>query len=298
VVLLDRAELQPGAGAFVADPPGYPHGGPARRSLCAPSYSPVRTIGGGTILHPLPRKHKGREKIKMAEGLRILMEGDESDILLWHMEDAGVTGLSEEHLAVRVNLPQKTFQKLLQQFISQKKVLLYDRENRRMLHPAAFDTLQATIWSRWQLTTSASHSKKACPRRIGAQLPQQVDVKLYNFALQYLAQQSLITPEKDWVRLGSHRIDLGQDQKNIRTKIEEVYRQTGLQPPFFKEITAQLAGNSSQQQEVLEWMLGQSILVKVKEDLYFHHSAILELQQRLSAFLKENGEITTRNSKT
>jgi selenocysteine-specific elongation factor len=197
-------------------------------------------------------------------------------------------------LAVRVNLPQKTFQKLLQQFISQKKVLLYDRENRRMLHPAAFDTLQATILESLAAYHKRFPLKEGMPKEeLAAQLPQQVDAKLYNFILQHLAQQGLVTPEKEWVRLGSHRIDLGQDQQSIRTTIEEAYRQAGLQPPFFKEITAQLSGNSSQQQEVLEWMLGQSILVKVKEDLYFHHSALLELQQRLNAFLKENGEITT-----
>ena len=294
VVLLDRAELQPGAGAFVQIRLDTPMAVLRGDRYVLRSYSPVRTIGGGTILHPLPRKHKGREKIKMAEGLRILMDGDDSDILLWHMEDAGVTGLSEEHLAVRVNLPQKTFQKLLQQFISQKKVLLYDRENRRMLHPAAFDTLQATILESLAAYHNRFPLKEGMPKEeLAAQLPQQVDAKLYNFILQHLAQQGLVTPEKEWVRLGSHRIDLGQDQKSIRTKIEEAYRQGGLQPPFFKEITAQLSGNSSQQQEVLEWMLGQSILVKVKEDLYFHHLALLELQQRLVAFLKQNGEITT-----
>ena len=294
VVLLDRAELQPGAGGFVQIRLDTPMAVLRGDRYVLRSYSPVRTIGGGTILHPLPRKHRGREKIKMAEGLRILMDGDDSDILLWHMEDAGVTGLSEEHLAVRVNLPQKTFQKLLQQFISQKKVLLYDRENRRMLHPAAFDTLQATILESLAAYHKRFPLKEGMPKEeLAAQLPQQVDAKLYNFILQHLAQQGLVTPEKEWVRLGSHRIDLGQDQQSIRTTIEEAYRQAGLQPPFFKEITAQLSGNSSQQQEVLEWMLGQSILVKVKEDLYFHHSALLELQQRLSAFLKQNGEITT-----
>jgi len=294
VVLLDRAELQPGASAFVQIRLDSPMAVLRGDRYVLRSYSPVRTIGGGTILHPLPRKHKGREKIKMAEGLRILMDGDDSDILLWHMEDAGVTGLSEEHLAVRVNLPQKTFQKLLQQFISQKKVLLYDRENRRMLHPAAFDTLQATILESLAAYHNRFPLKEGMPKEeLAAQLPQQVDAKLYNFILQHLAQQGLVTPEKEWVRLGSHRIDLGQDQKSIRTKIEKAYQQAGLQPPFFKEITAQLSGNSSQQQEVLEWMLGQSILVKVKEDLYFHHSALLELQQRLVAFLKQNGEITT-----
>jgi selenocysteine-specific elongation factor len=33
--------------------------------------------------------------------------------------------------------------------------------------------------------------------------------------------------------------------------------------------------------------------VKTKEDIYFHSSPLKELQQRLVAFLKEHGEIST-----
>jgi selenocysteine-specific elongation factor len=294
VVLLDRTELHPGASGFVQIRLDTPMAVLRGDRYVLRSYSPVRTIGGGTILHPVPRKHKGREKIKMAQGLRVLMDGDDSDIILWHMEDAGVTGLSEEELAVRANLPQKSLQKLLQQFVSQKKVLLYDRENRRMLHPLAFDTLRATILQSLADYHQRFPLKEGMPKEeLAAQLPQQVDAKLYNFILQHLAQQGLVAAEKEWVRLGEHRIDLAEDQKSIRTKIEKAYQKSGLQPPFFKEITAQIPGSPGQQQEVLEWMLSQSILIKVKEDLYFHHSAILELQQRLSAFLKQNGEIST-----
>jgi selenocysteine-specific elongation factor len=43
----------------------------------------------------------------------------------------------------------------------------------------------------------------------------------------------------------------------------------------------------------MEWMVSQGILVKVKEDIYFHSTALGELQQRLIAFLKEHGEIST-----
>ena len=39
------------------------------------------------------------------------------------------------------------------------------------------------------------------------------------------------------------------------------------------------------------------ILVKVKEDLYFHASVLGELQQRLIAFLRTQGEISTAQFK-
>ena len=40
-------------------------------------------------------------------------------------------------------------------------------------------------------------------------------------------------------------------------------------------------------------MLSRGILVKTKEEIYFHAAPLGELQQKLVAFLRENGEITT-----
>jgi len=54
-----------------------------------------------------------------------------------------------------------------------------------------------------------------------------------------------------------------------------------------------LPGNSRRHQDVLEWMFARGTLVKTKEDLYFHASALKELQDRLVSFLREHGEIST-----
>jgi selenocysteine-specific elongation factor len=128
---------------------------------------------------------------------------------------------------------------------------------------------------------------------LAAQQPHPLDVKLYNFVLRQLADQDVIAMEMEWVRLQSHKIDLNRDEEAIRQKIEQAFKETGLQPPFFKDVAANLPGTSRQHQDVLEWMVSRGILIKVKEDIYFHATAIQELQQRLITFLKEHGEIST-----
>ena len=111
--------------------------------------------------------------------------------------------------------------------------------------------------------------------------------------LRQLADQQQLVMEMEWVRLHSHKIDLTGDEKIIRGKIEQTYRESGLQPPFFKDVAGSLPGSPRQHQDVLEWMLSQGILIKVKEDIYFHSTVMEELQQRLVAYLKEHGEIST-----
>ena len=44
---------------------------------------------------------------------------------------------------------------------------------------------------------------------------------------------------------------------------------------------------------MLDVMVKEGILIKVKEDLFFHSAVVEDLKNKLTAFLKENGEIST-----
>jgi selenocysteine-specific elongation factor len=293
-VLLDREELAPGERTFAQIRLDQPVTALRGDRFVLRSYSPVQTIGGGTVLHPLPRKHKGHGKLEAALALDTLLGGDEDDIILWHVLDAAWFGLALDELQVRTNIPRVHLDKALQRFASQKKVVFFDRENQRFLHLKVLENIQQSV-----LETLASYHQLfplktgMAKEELAAQLPHPLEVKLYNFVLRQLADQGLIVTEMEWVRLQSHKTDLSRDEESIRKKIEQAYRQSGLQPPFFKDVAASLPGTPRQHQDVLEWMISQGTLIKVKEDIYFDASAIQELQQRLVAFLEEHGEIST-----
>jgi selenocysteine-specific elongation factor len=294
VILLDREELPAGESAFIQIRLDQAVAALRGDRFVLRSYSPVQTIGGGTILHPLPRKHKGHEKREAAVALKTLLAGEETDIILWHILDSGWTGLSESELQVRANVSPKFLEKTLQRFISQKQVILYDKENRRLLHPDSLDQLKQAILEHLAEYHRRFPLKNGMPKEeLSAQLPRPVDVKLYNFVLRHLAEQGLVTQEMEWVRLTSHKVDLTKEEKVIREKIEKAFLDGGLQPPFFKDVAEKLPGTPRQHQDVLQWMLSQGILVKTKEDLYFHIATLNDLQSRLTAFLKEKGEIST-----
>ena len=293
-VLLDREELAPGEATFAQIRLDQPVTALRGDRFVLRSYSPVQTIGGGTVLHPLPRKHKGQAKREAAIALNGLLHGNEDQIILWHVLDADWTGVTVDELQVRTNISRGHLEKALQRFASHKMLILFDRENQRFLHSKVLENIQHSV-----LETLADYHRLyplktgMAKEELAAQLPHPLDVKLYNFVLRQLADQDLIAMEMEWVRLQSHKIDLNRDEEAIRQKIEQAFRETGLQPPFFKDVAANLPGTPRQHQDVLEWMVAQGILIKVKEDMYFHAAVIQELQQRLIAFLKEQGEIST-----
>lgn len=298
VVLLDREQLEAGEKAFVQVRLDHPIGVLRGDRFVLRSYSPVQTIGGGSILHPLPKKHKGQDKLKAALALETLLHDDEPEILLWHVKDAGWSGVSEEQLRIRANVTSKAMERVLPKFVSQKQIVFYDKENRRMLHWENLEELKAEI------TEQLSAYHKRFPLKQGmlkeellAQMPKPVEVKLYNFVLRQLAEEGLLTQEMEWVRLASHKVDLTDSEQVIRQEIEKIFKDAGLQVPFFKDLSAKLPGTPRQHQDILQWMVSKGILVKVKEDMYFHQEVLRELQRQLTEFLRENGEITTSQFK-
>jgi selenocysteine-specific elongation factor len=124
-------------------------------------------------------------------------------------------------------------------------------------------------------------------------LPRTVHGKLFNELIQRLSRQGEIVQEKDLVRLSSHQIALAGKQEELKEKIESIYRRAALQPPFFKEVAQSLGALDDEARQILSWMLDQELLVKVKEDMYFHHEILTDLKRRLLELFGEQEEITT-----
>ena len=65
----------------------------------------------------------------------------------------------------------------------------------------------------------------------------------------------------------------------------------GLEPPYFKDLKMKFPKDTAT--DVLGVMLKDRVLLKVKEDLYFHRAAVEKLEKELVEFLRKEGEITT-----
>lgn len=293
-VLLDREELAPGDVSFVQIRLDQPVTVLRGDRFVIRSYSPVQTIGGGTVLHPLPRKHKGHGKRVAADLLRELVTSSEDEIVLWHVRDSGWAGISQDELRVRANISQNHLHKILQRFLSERRLILIDKDSQRFIHSEELKKLQDSIVGILTSYHELNPLKTGMPKEeLSSQLPYPVDGKLYNFALRNLTELEQIVTEMEWVRLMSHKTSLSKEEEIIREKISNTYKKAGLQPPFFKDILPSLPGSPRQQQNVLEWMVSQGILVRVKEDIIFHSHVLQDLQQRLVAYLREHGEIST-----
>ncbi|MEW6185588.1 MAG: selenocysteine-specific translation elongation factor [Thermodesulfobacteriota bacterium] len=255
------------------------------------SYSPVQTIGGAEILNVIPAKHK-RFLAEIISQLQVFQSGTDLDKAALQVLLAGSSGISRTALGQVLPFPPKKLDDLLKELLSRRILIQWDKENKVFLHEQELSALFQAIEQQLTKYHQANPLKAGLIKEeLKSRLPQIRESKLFNFLLAQLAERRILVQEKELVRLIGHKVQLKEDQQEVRDSLEKIYRSSGLQPPYFKEVAEKF--NKGQPKQVLELMVKEGKLVKVKEDLFFHRQAIDDLKKNLIRWLREKGEITT-----
>ena len=98
-----------------------------------------------------------------------------------------------------------------------------------------------------------------------------------------LAAARELVVEGETVRLRSHSLVLKQDEERARASIERAFEQAGLATPSVPEVLARSGVEPARARPLLEILLREKRLVRINDDLVFHHSAIDNLRQLLAA---------------
>jgi selenocysteine-specific elongation factor len=291
VLLLDAEELKPGEAGLAQIRLEEPIVILPGDLAVLRSYSPVHTIGGAQILNIIPGKHK-RFLAEVSDQIRIFETGGEADKVALQVKLAGAQGISRQYLGRVLAVPPKKLDDLLKELLTQRVLIQWDKENRLLLHQEELAKLVRAIEEELRGYHRANPLKPGLLKEeLKSRLPQIREAKLFNFILNQLADKKVLVQEKELVRLQEHKVELKEDQQAARDAIEKIYLKSGLEPPYFKDLVEKFPKGNPR--EMLELMVKEGKMVKVKEELYFHREAIEGLKKRLVQWLREKKEITT-----
>ena len=293
LIVLDREEISPGEDTVVQLRLDTPVALVKDDPFVIRSYSPISTIGGGKVLNPIPLKHK-RLKPDAFEGLKTLGHQAPEDIISFHLETSGYQGVSFAHLKMMTNLPDKQLENVLQGLLSQKILIQIDKENRIYIHHICLEKLKNETQRQLADYHKTNPLKPGMPKEeLKSKFPPLLTSKLFNLTLNQMIKENEIAQEENIIRLASHAVSLGGKQADVKDKILKTYLKAGLEPPYFKELAKSLDSDAKRSREVLMHLVNEGVIVKVKEDLFFHCEAINTLKNKLVEFLEAQAEITT-----
>ncbi|MGB9700619.1 MAG: selenocysteine-specific translation elongation factor [Thermodesulfobacteriota bacterium] len=292
ILILGAEEIKPGEEAYIRLLLEEPTIALAGDRFVMRSYSPVITIGGGEILDAFPTRYK-RLSPNLKSELDILLKSSPEEKIKLHLWKAGPGGLSFNEMVMRLNLAPGELKSLVDLLSSKGEILTYDGDRLRYLHPQIMNELKESCLNflrefHLQNPLQLGASKE----ELKSKLPAQMDSRLFQHLLSLLTREKKIVVEKDLLRLASHTISLKEEEKDLRQKIIKLLAKAALQPPTVKEIISELKVSPTDLKPVLQLLTREGILVRVKDDLYFHRPAIAELESKVIRFLQEQKEMS------
>jgi len=292
VFLLDRDELAPGEGGFVQLRLSDPVVALPQDRFVIRGSSAIQTLGGGVVLDTHPAKHK-RNVPTVIKDLELLKDGSDEQLLSQHIVRSGMGGIAQEDLFDRLALPPKAIQALLRKIVDRGDVLVMDPERMKVIDKGQYQHLKERVLQQLKEFHQRSPMKSGLAKEeLRTKLPMEVDVKLFQILLNGLIQSKEVVLEKDKLRLPGHEIS-SVDEKGLVKRVEEAIVKGDLQPPSSRELSEAWSEGEEGIRAVLEHLVHEGVLIKVKSGMYFHRIPFERLKKELIAYLKSHKEITT-----
>ncbi|PLX79095.1 MAG: selenocysteine-specific translation elongation factor [Desulfuromonas sp.] len=281
VALLDRDVLKPGESALVQihlDRPLVAH---RQDRFIIRSYSPLATIGGGSVVDANPIKHK-RFRDEVMTALKELESGERS-FLLGKLQELGCGTLKE--LEIASGLGRDRIQDHLQALAASSQV--------EQLGNQWTTTDTHVLWQQ-RLEESVADFHRRQPLQSGiaratlkGALPQQLSQKGFDLLLEQLLSENRLLLHGEAIASPDFERSINPADQERMDKISTIYRNAGPQAKNKREMLEQAALSPTGCDHLFQLLFEQKTLIKLNEESFLHaetyQHALKLLQQHFAS---------------
>jgi len=291
LILFDRDSLQPGDSAYVqlrlSRPvlllPGDP--------FVLRTYSPQATLGGGTVLDPEPPRRRRRS----AEALELLAAaesgGDQERIRLL-VESSLLSGISVQEMVNRSGMSGKRIEGALAPLLSSGAVLQALKEPRIFLGKDAFAQLKQRLSEELRDYLEENPMQEGIGKEeLKSRIPKRSDARFFGPLLASMEKDGSAQSDRDIVRIPGRKVGVTQDQAGLQILLEEALKKGWGEPPTLKELCDMLGCTEKQLLDHANLLCREGRAAKIKGDIFYTPGAVVEIREKLVAYLREKGEI-------
>jgi selenocysteine-specific elongation factor len=289
VTLFERSELSAGEESFaqlrirqsVLVLPGDP--------FIIRQSSPLVTIGGGTVLDPLPRRPRARETSRR-DYLLAVERSDKPEILA-QLTQRSLFGLPQSEIPARTGWTDPEIKETIRSVVDAKRVRLVPAEPPILFATAPFDELIRNISDRLERFHKENPLQPGIPREeLRVDLARRLRPEIFRAALEELVANKKIELQGELVKRAGSQISLLPDEVKAKDQIEVAFASAGLAVPTVKEVLSALSIDSRRSEKLLQLLLRERALHRVTPELIFHRNALAELRGKLETYKKAKGE--------
>jgi selenocysteine-specific elongation factor len=276
VALYDRKVIKPGETALaqlrMADPALLL---PGDRFIVR-QFSPVITIGGGTVIENLPPA-KISNRQSYADLLRVLEDGDRSVNLSARVTARGTQGLTLADVTARTGWRRGEIEKLLPVLASLQRVgdILLPQQAVDIIRQGLVNAVEA--FHKHNPLVAGMSREELRGRLTG------VEPAVLDHLLDEAVKAQRLALSGDLVRLPGRGVVMKDEETESKKTIEQAFASAGLQVPALSTVLAGLKVDKARAQKIVTLLLRDKVLIKISEELVFHQSALTTLRAQLAA---------------
>jgi len=258
--------------------------------LVARDETAQRTLGGGVVIHPLANRHRKNEP-ELLSRLETLHGAELAQVVENFLAEDRAFALPTESIYQFMNLREE-----------EARAKIEGIKSLRALN-AEGDTLYTTEgkWHqlREQMLGLLKSFHSAHPLMPGMDMEElrgklryELTPKVFRAVIELLLAEKLIAREENLLRVATHRVQLGGQEKILMDKIKHILGSQPLAPPDLKDLEKQAGVSRQRLTEVLRLLERDGSVVRVTTDMYFLASSIEQLRAILKKHLTEKGEMS------
>jgi selenocysteine-specific elongation factor len=290
VVLLDGDELHPGQEGYVQivmEKPVFGHKGDP---FVIRYYSPVSTIGGGTIIDANASKQK-RFREETLNQLIVKEEGNLSEMILYELEANPQDVISVDELARRLGNDEDRIRQELGQMSIENKVVELKKDE----YMSTFGLGQ--LADKIIMALQEYHLKyplRQGPSReeIRSRFSKNVNSKTFNLILKELEADKKIEIQDQQIRMPGHEPSPGERELQVIQLIKSRMKENLFTPPSVESLREAAGIEEDDLMEILAYLTKEKVLVKINPDMYFLQNALEEGKNRLNQYFEQEKELS------
>ncbi len=292
IVILDKEEVNPGEEAYVQLRLEKSLTVQRNDRFVIRSYSPMYTIGGGSIIEPLAKKVKRFDE-EYIEELKIKESGKTENIIENTIKNLSSNYPKIVDILKALGKNEDTIEEKLSILIDENRIIKFDTGDKAIYIHREY--IEEKVENICEILEKFHHdnplkwgiSKEEIKNRVFKGIKQ----KIYDEILNLLIHNNKINIHGNFVSLVDFTVKYSKEQKLIRESIIKTFKNSKFSPPRYNEIEDMQVDKKSFKM-VFDCLLDEGSIVKVSEDCMFLQEDYSKVKEMIISFIKENGSIT------
>jgi len=293
VVLLDREELKPGESAFVQLRLEEETACMKGDRFVIRTYSPMLTIGGGTILESNPPKRK-RFKEDVIEELKIKEQGNPAEVVERYLiQNSDKYPERKTVIKAAGNMSAELYDKIAGQLLEKKLIKEFRLGDEiYVLHVKYLRDVETKLKELLEAYHRRNPLKSGISKEeLRTKVFEGMKPRLADLIFGYFEACGIIRLENQYAAQSGFKVQFNKQQEHIKDVIEQDYKKNRFNPTKLAELAVANRLDRNQCQEVYSALIEMGEIIKLDEDIAFSKEAYDEAVELLKKHIKEKGSI-------